>query len=72
MTRQEMIVQLSKGKKIRHKYFSPDEWIQKKENGGIYSEDGACWGGGTTGEAMEIRKGGFWDDDWELVEEEMK
>ena len=69
MTRSEAVVAMVEGKKVRHKYFSPDEWIEMdKASGKIFSEDGVSWGH-LYDEGMEIRKGGFWEDGWELFDE---
>ena len=70
MTREEAINEMSNGKKVRHKYFSDNEYIQMdKHSGNIFSEDGVCWGH-LYDEPMEIRKGGFWENDWEIFKEE--
>ena len=33
MTKEEAIKAMSEGKKVRHRYFSPDEWMAQLPNG---------------------------------------
>ena len=40
MTREEAIKAMSEGKKVRHKYFSREEWVTMKSNGEYLFEDG--------------------------------
>jgi hypothetical protein len=65
MTKQEAIAEMQKGKKVRHQYFSPDEWMTM-EDGQIVLEDGVkC----STYEFWRWRTDAFWDNDYSLVEE---
>lgn len=64
MNRQEAKEALNKGKKLRHRYFSSDEWIRQA---GIivFTEEGysidaqTFWGD---------RSGAGFDEGWEIVE----
>lgn len=40
MTREEAIKAMSEGKKVRHRYFGPDEWVSMNSNGLYVFEDG--------------------------------
>ncbi|MEJ8803131.1 hypothetical protein [Pontibacter sp. H249] len=43
LTRQEAKDALLQGKKVRHKYYTPEEWL-KLENGTLKTEDGCSHG----------------------------
>lgn len=62
MTKEEAIRAMSEGKKVRHRYFSKDEWVTSS---GLYEfEDGVkvdsslFW--------MD-RQDSYWNDGWSLV-----
>ena len=40
MTKEEAIKAMSEGKKVRHRYFSSDEWMTQLPNGDYLFEDG--------------------------------
>lgn len=62
MTREEAIKAMSEGKKVRHRYFGPDEWVSS--NGLYVFEDGVMvdpslfW--------MD-RQESYWSEGWKLV-----
>jgi hypothetical protein len=64
MTKLMMIEAIHAGHKVRHRYFSPDEWMKLATNGQYEFEDGVkCdpaffW--------MD-RKQDFWNYDWEII-----
>lgn len=64
MTKEEAIRAMSKGKKIRHRYFSKDEWVTINSSGLYEFEDGVkvdpslFW--------MD-RQDSYWNDGWSLV-----
>lgn len=39
MTKEEAIKAMSEGKKVRHRYFGPDEWVSMNSNGLYVFED---------------------------------
>ena len=63
-----MIQALYNGKRVRHQYFGGDEYMFMYKDE-IFTEDGYNMGS-INDEFMEIRKGGFWEDGWEVIEEE--
>lgn len=61
MTREEAIKAMSEGKKVRHRYFGPDEWVSMNSNGLYVFEDGdpsLFW--------MD-RQESYWSEGWKLV-----
>jgi len=40
MTKEEAIQALNEGKKVTHRYFSDDEWVEKLADGRYRFEDG--------------------------------
>lgn len=64
MTKEEAIKAMSEGKKVRHRYFGPDEWVSMNSNGLYVFEDGVkvdsslFW--------MD-RQDSYWNDGWSLV-----
>jgi hypothetical protein len=64
MTRAEAITAMREGKKVTHKYFSPDEWATQ-ENGQILLEDGVrC----SPDEFWKYRQETYFDNDWSIWE----
>jgi len=62
MSRAEAIKAMREGKKVTHKYFSPDEWATQ-ENGEIVLEDGVrC----APAEFWRYRMSEIFNDGWEL------
>lgn len=64
MTKQEAIQAMKQGKRVRHRFFSQDEWMTQYSNGQIIFEDGVkvnmalFW---------SDRTGPAWQDGWEIV-----
>lgn len=66
MNRQEAIDAMVEGKKITHRSFTNDEYLEMdKASAKIFDEDGCCWGG-LYSEGMEMRKGGVWETNWSI------
>jgi hypothetical protein len=62
MTRAEAIKAMREGKKVTHKYFSPEEWATQ-ENGQIVLEDGVrC----EPFEFWRWRQMSIFDNDWKI------
>ena len=62
MTRQEAIKAMREGKKVTHRWFSPEEWATQ-EHGLIVLEDGVkC----SPSLFWLDRRTSDWDNDWEL------
>jgi hypothetical protein len=62
MTRAEAIKAMREGKKVTHKYFSPDEWATL-DNGKILLEDGVrC----SPQEFWSYRMTELFNDSWEI------
>lgn len=63
MNRYEAAQALKEGKKLTHKYFSPDEWVMGIDDGYYLMEDGVqC----TAAEFWKYRQQEFFNDGWEL------
>ena len=62
MTKEEAIKAMSEGKKVRHRYFSFDEWMTMKD-GMIVLEDGVIC---PPQEFWQWRTDSRWDDGYEL------
>lgn len=61
MTKAEAIVQMEKGIKMTHKYFTPEEWVYIGANGLYVLEDGVeC----TPSEFWKWRQNEYWNADW--------
>lgn len=64
MTKQEAI-EAMKAHRVRHRYFSKDEWVTQCSNGNYYLEDGVeC----SPMEFWAYRQGSDWETDWEIAE----
>lgn len=69
MTRKEAIKAMSEGKKVRHRYFSSDEWMTQLPNGDYLLEDGVVVNSHCIYEDFwKYRQGEDWLIDWEIVE----
>jgi hypothetical protein len=69
MTRFEAAQALKAGKKLTHKYFTPEEWVMGIDKGYYLLEDGVrC----TAAEFWKWRQGDGFDNDWELIKEKPK
>lgn len=65
MTKEEAIKAMSEGKKVRHKYFSAEEWVTMK-NGEYLFEDGYS----VLPELFWYdRQDSYWNNDWEYYRE---
>lgn len=65
MTKEEAIVQMKKGKKITHRYFTSDEWMTI-ENGMYLLEDGVRV---SEKEFWHYRQQDSWKDGYEFFSE---
>ena len=62
MTRKDAIIAMREGKKVTHKYFTPEEWATQ-DHGLILLEDGVkC----TAAEFWMDRQSKLFDDGWDL------
>ena len=69
MTKEEAIKAMSEGKKVRHRYFSPDEWMAQLPNGDYQLEDGVIIDSHCIYEDFwKYRQDESWLTDWEIVE----
>ncbi len=64
MTKQEMLKALQEGKKVRHRYFSDDEWMMRRADGNYMFEDGVSCSAGLF---WADRSGEQYNADWEIV-----
>lgn len=62
MTKEEAIAAMREGKKVAHRYFSPDEWITMKA-GKIETEEGYRV---VPAEFWNYREQKEWQSDWVL------
>jgi len=66
MTRFEAAQALIKGKKLTHRYFTPDEWVKGNGDGTYLLEDGyTC----TAAEFWKFRQQEFFNDGWKIFKE---
>lgn len=64
MTKEEAIKAMSEGKKVRHRYFSKDEWVTINSDGNYLFEDGYS----ASPELFWFdRQDSYWDNGWEIV-----
>jgi hypothetical protein len=68
MTKSEAIEAMRAGKKVRHRYFSDNEWVTM-EHGWFRFEDGV-----TVKPSMfwNDRSGSEWETDWSIFEDSQK
>ena len=71
MTREDMIIFIKENPnvKITHFLFSSYEYIYLKEDGKVYDESGYLfedWRSNIISNGLRSRKGGNWDDGWEV------
>lgn len=65
MNKTEAILAMKSGKKVTHKYFSPDEWMTMIGNTIILFEDGVeC----EVDEFWSYRTQEYWDDGYSLFD----
>jgi len=64
MTKQEAIEQMQKGKKVTHRYFTKDEWIESNLHGTMLFLSGRvhC----LPNEFWRDRTDESWNSDWEI------
>ena len=61
MNRTEMIKALQQGKKMKHHYFTPKEFLEKGDNGNVKFEDGCqC----SLHEFFRTRQSDYWQVGW--------
>lgn len=66
MTKEEAIKAMSEGKKVRHRYFSPEEWVALNPDGTYLFEDGYS----VLPELFWYdRQASYWNDGWEYFRE---
>jgi hypothetical protein len=66
MTKNEAIQAMREGKKVRHYYFSKDEWMTLTSGGMYLLEDGVVC---SPSEFWRWRTEKSWDTDWEIYTE---
>lgn len=66
MTRSSAIVAMIRGKKVRHRFFSSDEWVKMNPDGNYEFEDGVVC---SPELFWKDRSGELWYDDWVIVDE---
>jgi predicted RNA-binding protein with EMAP domain len=66
MTKLEAIRAMREGKKVRHYYFSPDEWMSMTSKGMYLLEDSVVC---SPAEFWKWRSEKEWDSDWEIYTE---
>lgn len=66
MTKTEAIVLMTQGKKVRHRFFSPKEWIKLIRAWTIETEEGYKVDWNTF---WSDRQGAIWEVDWDEVNE---
>jgi hypothetical protein len=64
MTRQEALKAMKEGKKVRHEYYSPEEFLFINQDGNFQTEDG-CIHGWVSDEFWSVWQ--KWPDGWDLV-----
>lgn len=64
MTKEEAIRAMSEGKKVRHRYFSKDEWVTINSSVLYEFEDGVKVGPSLF---WMDRQDSYWNDGWSLV-----
>jgi len=62
MTKQEAIQMMIKGKKVTHRYFSPNEWITVDKGKFLFEDGVKC----SFNEFWADRRQQFWETDWEI------
>jgi len=66
MTKDEAKQAMREGKKVTHRYFTPDEWVKSDQDGVIYIlEDGVEL---TAREFWKYRTNPAFESDWQLFE----
>lgn len=62
MSKEEAIQAMQEGKKVKHSYFSKDEWMTMQGNRIILEDGCSCW----AHEFWADRKGFGWSDGYSL------
>ena len=69
MNKQEAILAMKEGKRVRHKNFSSNEWMMQLPNGDYQLEDGVVVDAHCVQEDFwKYRQDESWSTDWEIVE----
>lgn len=63
MTRKEAIQALSNGQRVRHAYFTDEEWVEQDGCYYIFEDGVHC----NKSDFWSFRSGGAWENDWEVV-----
>lgn len=66
MTKQEAYAAMQQGRKVRHEYYSPEEYVFINKKGNLETEDG-CDHGGIYDEFWGIYQ--KWQTGWSIYEE---
>lgn len=66
MTKSEAIQAMEEGKKVRHRYFSDNEWVKELNPFMYIYEDGVRHSKKGFWDIREQNDG--WDEDWEIVQ----
>lgn len=66
MTKENAIIEMKKGIKVTHRYFSSDEWITMKGNFTIQTEEGYSF---PADEFWRYRNDIDWMDGWSIYKE---
>ena len=65
MNKQEGIHAMQEGKKVTHRYFTPNEWMTMKEGMIVLEDGGVC----PPDEFWQWRIDPVWNDEYELFNE---
>lgn len=65
MTKPEAIALMKVGTKVKHTYFSEEEWVTMDPEGNMLFEDGVVC---SPEEFWNHRKQYYWNDGWEIFE----
>lgn len=65
LNKKEAIAAMREGKKVAHRYFTDDEWMQLTATGSYQFEDGVIW---PTLLFWQDRKDESWQTGWRIVD----
>lgn len=63
---QALAISAEQGRKIRHEYFSDDEWIKIRTDGRVETEEGYLF---TPDEFWKHRQDFIWNTGWDVIDE---
>ena len=63
MNKEDMIVALDDGARVTHRYFSNEEWMERKWSRDLVFEDGVVC---SEKDFFRIRSDGSWDSGWKV------